>query len=262
MKSTQLTETTRTVKRGRPEVFILKPQYLKQVNVSNMLLEYFYKLKVMEQRILHALIANIHMNHNKFYPCSITISDFLRACNLEDGGVQRTAVERAAVSVLERVVHIPHPGEKTMHIQWVSKVITESSQATISLELNESLSPYLLQLKHSFTSMPFNTLVSFKSMHTIKIYMALKKHMGINKVAMRKEGVLTIKVKALRRLLGYTDTEMQSISSVKEKALQVAFEELNTKSDIKILSITDNKDGRTITSMTITYYRRAAAIGV
>ena len=186
--------------------------------ISNSLIEAKYKLPIVEQKILHMLIAQIDFNDKKLKVYSFHVSDFLTIFSEKNYAKQ---VKKALDTLLNTKVRVTK--EKSfLETHWLASA-EYFLGGKIELEFSEKLKPFLIQLKKEFTKYNIIEINKFKSKFSVRIYLLLKQYIVVGK--------RTLKVEELKEMLQVSELYPE-YRNFKQKVLKVAHKEINLLSDL------------------------------
>lgn len=189
---------------------------------SNALVEARYRMSPSEQRLLLAMVSQIHPDDVDFKEYLIHLSDLPSYV----GATEKSVYERTS-EVCERltgrVLHIPKTDRRGkpgfLKTGWVSSA--EYADGFLRLQFDPKLKPYLIGLKKNFTQTELNVVVNFRSYYTMRIYILLKKN--------RKLGYFRISVKDFREMLGIAEDEYREYRYFRKRIINHAKKELREK---------------------------------
>lgn len=188
--------------------------------IANPLIEAKYKLPVIEQKILHMLIAQIDFTDEELKFYSFYVSDFL---TIFDEKNYTRQVKKSLDTLLNTKIKITK--EKSfLETHWLSSA-EYFEGGKIELEFSEKLKPFLIQLKKEFTKYNVAEINKFKSKFSIRIYLLMKQYQPL------KERIINIE--ELKEMLQVSNFYPE-YRNFKQKVLKIACEEINKLSDLKI----------------------------
>lgn len=202
--------------------------------ISNSLIEAKYKLPVIEQKILHMLIAQIDFTDKELKFYSFHVSDFFKIFTSKNYVMQ---VKKALDTLLNSKIRITKENS-FLETHWLSSA-EYFDGGKIELEFSEKLKPFLIDLKKEFTKYDANEINSFKSKFSVRIYLILKQYLVIGK--------RTLKVEILKDMLEVSEVYPE-YRNFKQKVLKVAYKEINALSDLNF-EFKEIKKGRKVDSI-------------
>ena len=175
-------------------------------------------LNQMEFRIRYMLISLIQKDTIEFDSIDISVSEFAEYFGLKWGGEQTKNLRISIETLIESSYYVDG---NTVH--WLTP---EScfSDGNIHLKLDDSLTPYLLQLKNNFTRYNYESVAKFTSKYSYRLYEFLKSAEGM--------GFYKISLDDSISLLG--DNCCKTKAEFIKRVLTPALKDINTHSDICI----------------------------
>jgi plasmid replication initiation protein len=123
--------------------------------------------------------------------------------------------------------------------RWISKASYVDGAGNVSIIFTDDVIPYFTNLEEQFTAYRIQQIGNLSSVHAIRIYEFL--------LRFKSTGVRFFEVQKLRDTLGLID-EYPLFANLKAKVLDVAVEQINEHTDLKI-SYKTRKTGRRITHL-------------
>lgn len=213
------------------------------VRQSNTLIDASYRIaSVGEGRLIRALIAQISPSDEDFKLYRVSVVDFARLFNIT-GESAYEQIKKAADELTSRKIRI-EKGKSWLFMNWLSSAEYIQGSGYVELCFDKKLKPYLLQLKGYFTQYELESVVSFKSAYSIRIYELLKAEQfkaGKNGYFQR-----TFQYEELRESIGIESTEYALFADFRRYVIEIAVREINTASNISITQVDYPKTGRKI----------------
>lgn len=182
-----------------------------------------YSLSLVQQRIIFALMQKIKPEDSEFKEYEFSIPEFLQICGLENSGYQYTSIKKAILDLKNNNFWIDTE-EKSIAVGWLSKAVIDKKTGKINLVLDNTLRPYLLNLKSHFTKLNFLSILSLKSRYSIRLYEILKSYLNLNEV--------TILVEDLKIQLECQNYKRWA--DFKRKVLDTAVDDINANTELQI----------------------------
>ncbi len=172
----------------------------------------------MEFRVKYLLVSLIQKTTFEFDAIDITTSVFADYFGLIWGGVQTKSLKNA-IETLKECRYIID-GEI---VKWLSDE-SYFSDRNIHLKIDDSLAPYLLQLKDNFTLYDYDAVSKFKSRYSYRIYEFLKSAEGMGFYKISLDDAIT--------MLG--DNCCKTKNEFIKRVLTPALNDINIHSDLVI----------------------------
>lgn len=213
------------------------------VRQSNSLIDASYRIaSVGEGRLIRALIAQISPSDEDFKLYRVSVSDFARLFNIT-GESAYEQIKKAADELTSRKIKI-EKGKSWLFMNWLSSAEYVQGSGYVELCFDKKLKPYLLQLKGYFTQYELESVVSFKSAYSIRIYELLKAEQF--KAGKSGKFSKTFSYEELRAILGVADSEYSQFAFFRVNVIEIAVREINATSNIEIVQVDYPKTGRKI----------------
>lgn len=198
----------------------------KIIQKDKKLIEAIYSLSLNEQRLISIFIAISKPNGEKFTQQTISTQALAEVL-----GVTRELLYRDLKAWLHHLttnqVTIKDDG-KQIDTTFLSHGAYLGGTGVIEFQLSNALVPYLAYQSDLPVGCPLHTILKFDSKYTIRLYEIL--HARI-----QTDDSLEFDLEELKRLLGVGQLKTyEKFSNFKEKALDIAVEEINAKTDLKI----------------------------
>lgn len=201
-----------------------------------------FNLSTQQQKIVLFLISKIKPTDEDFKTYEFSISDFCQVCGIESKGENYPAIRKAIKDIADKSMwlELPDNGNQEALVRWIEKPIFRRNNGTISLQLNEHLKPYLLQLKKNFTQYQLLWTLQFRSKYSIRLYELINSYVNLI-------GEKTFELEEIKKLLGAENHK--TYFNFYNRALAPALKEINDESNIWV-EIETIKTGRAITHIT------------
>jgi len=179
-----------------------------------------------ELKAFYQVSTLVKMDDTDFHEYEISIKDFCQALQLNDSN--REFVVKLCRKLLRQVFEVEQENGDYLGYTIFSKMHYRHKEQKISMKFNEDMRPYLLELKRYTKIHQVKYIAAFDSVYAIRIYALLKDY--------RLLSYRDINLDALSKMLDLPKS-YRDYSYIKEKVLEPAVREINTKSDLEIYSI-------------------------
>lgn len=193
---------------------------------ANKIIEAKYKLSVREQKLFLFMVSMIRKDDVEFKKYTISINELKKLLCPEEkqwGSIYKEFRE-IIFNLKSKPFSIKEGGVEHV-LNWVDTVTMVKNSGEIVFQFSETLKPYLLQLKESFTAYDLGNVLQLKSRFAIRMYELLKQY---EKIGRRK-----FEYVQLRELLGVQGDAFQRYYDFKRFVLLKAQSELEAKTDIR-----------------------------
>jgi plasmid replication initiation protein len=182
---------------------------------SNALINARYEMTAFQKKILLYIISMIQPNDEDFKQYTINVKDFVS--NTDYKSKMLYGKLRQETKALIGKVYEIEEADRLLQISILSEAVYIKGKGIIEVRFTPSLKPYLLQLKQHFTATPLKYILSFKSVHSMRIYEMLHQF--------KSTGFFVEKVQKLKYRLKIED-KYASYSAFKKYVLEQAQKEL------------------------------------
>lgn len=200
---------------------------------SNALINARYEMTAFQKKILLYIISMIQPDDEDFKQYIINVKDFVS--NTDYKSKMLYGKLRQETKALIGKVYEIEEADRLSQISILSEAVYLKGKGTIEVRFTPALKPYLLQLKEHFTATPLKYILSFKSVHSMRIYEMLHQF--------KSTGFFVEKVEKLKYRLKIED-KYQSYSAFKKYVLKQAQKEL-AQTDMAF-TFKEIKEGRRI----------------
>lgn len=213
---------------------------LRPIKIHNNLAEAKYSLNTSEQKLFIYAVRNLNQENEDFVESEFRLINFAEFSGLEITRLYKD-IETMTENLMKTVIKIKDKKDKN-NDKWLRFNLTRRcsyDKGNISFVFNDDMKPILLQLQeHYFLQSP--GVMKFTSQHSIRIYDLLKAHSYSN------QNVI-VELDRLKELLEL-EGKYSRVSSFKDRVIDVAVDEINSCSDIKV-KYTNVYHGRKIKSL-------------
>ena len=136
--------------------------------------------------------------------------------------------------------------------RWVSEVIYVEKEAVVKLIFAPAIIPLITRLEEQFTKYDIEQVSGLTSAYAVRLYELL--------IAWRSTGKTPIiEIQKFRQKLGVLDTEYKQLNDFKKRVLDIAINQINEKTDIKV-KVEQHKTGRAISGFSFKFKQKQTAI--
>lgn len=200
-----------------------------------------FNLNLQEHKIILRMIQLIKPGETEFQIQTFSIKEFCELCGIDEtNGKNYINIKRALKSLDDRSYWFPSvspakkPSEKLF--RWLDYCEIEVGKGNVYLRLNNSMKPYLLELKGYFTQYSLYYVLGMKSQYSIRIYELLKSY--------QKKGTCAFYIEELKQLL--LAEQYTQWNDFKRRVIDTSVKEINKMSDIQV-SYELEKEGKKFT---------------
>jgi plasmid replication initiation protein len=205
---------------------------------ANELVQAKMPLSRVEHRLVGLLISQLSKDDESFGFQKLYIKDLKDAADLSAKNLYERA-EEICGQLLEKKIEVKtkEDGKRVYDgVSLMDRCKYKEGQGYIEAKFNDSMEPYLLQLKKRFTMYKVGHYVPLRSTYSMRIYELLKMREGIS--------ILRISVDELREVLGVQNS-YEYFSHLEHHVIEKAQEEIGQKTDISF-TYDKEKEGRSV----------------
>ncbi|NJN76902.1 MAG: replication initiation protein [Saprospiraceae bacterium] len=182
---------------------------------SNALINARYEMTAFQKKILLYIISMIQPDDEDFKQYTINVKDFVSDTDYKSKMLYGK-LRQETKALIGKVYEIEE-ADRLLQISILSEAVYLKGKGIIQVRFTPSLKPYLLQLKQHFTATPLKYILSFKSVHSMRIYEMLHQF--------KSTGFFVEKVEKLKYRLKIEE-KYESYSAFKKYVLVQAQKEL------------------------------------
>ena len=212
--------------------------------ISNRLNESQFKMSKLDQKLFFYCITHQDLESKGFSDegMQFTIKEFANMLGVTSDNIYRD-LRNITKRFLTNVVEVYKPEEdKLIQMNVTRQVQYMYGEGTLNIVLNESIKPYLVNLKKNFTQYSLQETLSFKSAYSMRIYQL------INQYAYR--GEVEYSIDDLKFILNIGENTYKHYGLFKRKTLKVAKTEIEAKTAIRF-HYEEIKQGRKVVAIRI-----------
>lgn len=195
----------------------------KPVRIHNSLAVAKYSMNASEQKLFIFALRSLNQDDENFVESKFNLSDFAEYSGLELTRLYKD-IDEMTDRIMQTIIYV-HNEEKD---KWIKYNLTQKcsyDRGIVAFRFNDDMKPFLLQLKkHYFLQSP--AVMHFRSWYSIRIYDLLK-------AMSYSRSEIDITIKELKTILNI-EGKYNRISSFKARVVDVAVEEINKYSDLRV----------------------------
>lgn len=213
---------------------------------DNTLINASYSLSLTEQRIILAAIAKaqksgLEISHSEYL--TIHALDFAETFNLDKKTVYRD-LKKACDTLFRREFSFKD-GKGVVRSHWLQSSKYQEDSGQIKILFAMELIPFISQLKKRFTSYFLADVANMTSVYAIRLYELIIAWRTTHKTPV-------FDLSDFRNKLGVKPDEYPDMHNFKKRVLNIAIEQINTLSNIKI-ELVQHRKGRKIIGFSFTF---------
>lgn len=219
-----------------------KKKNYKSLVKHNYLIQGKYYLTGIEQKLLYKIFEEVQQNGYKDRKVKIIKDSFYKEYkSVVAKKISNKDIYDMLADLQDKKVFLLNEEGVYIRTQWYS-IHTKPDLSDISIVLDEYVFKYIQSLNTNFTKLRLETLYSFKSFHSMRIYEILKQWCSVS-----NDSEIAFKIDTFKELVGIDEREekvngkvkiknkgYKNFNNIKVKVLDPAVEEINEKSEINI----------------------------
>lgn len=206
-----------------------------------------HSLTLREQQILYLLMNRIDRDDKEFFKYEFELSEICHELEIIQSSGQYKHLKSTLKGMRDKSFWHTLPNGNETLIGWLKSVTISQTNNKVTLQLDDQLAPFLLELQDNYTVFNPKYITKIKSSFTPPLYEWLK--LFANTLA--KKGIYKfkkeMKVQDLRYLLNCTD-KLTLWAEFKRNALELALDDINSHTDLSVVA-SYKKTGRNITEV-------------
>lgn len=191
-----------------------------------------FSMDVWERRLMYVCMSKLTRDVEKFPIIQFTLSEIAKLLDEKSLSLNDySAIKKAAKRLVTRVVEIQEK-DKYRIFNWVSMFELDSKTNSMSMQFNEYMKPYLLDLLENkgYTKFLLKFGMALSSKYAQRFYEMFRGMVYEEK----PKAVQKIEIQELRRRLELDDKKHIAYGHFKSRVLDLAEKEINQKTDIYI----------------------------
>jgi len=137
---------------------------------SNRLVTAEYDWQPLKLKIFQLLVAGIRMNQSEFQPQTVDVKELARILNRAPGGKFYNDVRGCTQELMHDVMVIDHHESMTEEISVMDRCRYYKGQGYVVAKFNDSMAPYLLELREKFIKYKLGEIMPLSSKYAIRIF--------------------------------------------------------------------------------------------
>lgn len=207
-----------------------------------------FSMDLWERRLMYTCMSKLKRTDEKFSAISFTISEIAKLLDIDSlPATEYTAIKKAAKKLVTRIVEVEENSKYEVY-NWVSYFKLDTKKNEISMQFNEYMKPYLLELLENkgYTKFLLKFAMPLSSTYAQRFYEMFRclVYGGQSKAVQR------VDLKELRKKLEI-ENKHKNFGQFRLKVLDVAEREINQKTDIYISfkDIRSHNQGRAVEAL-------------
>ena len=196
--------------------------------VANEIIKGKQRMTLREMQLLQIVISQIVKSDSELCTYTTTATELAHFLGIHQRSLYRD-LDQITDKLLSRIIRINVNGVYTK-FQWLSVCEYDTNTKRITLKLHDRLKPYLTELERFYSQIKIETLLSFTSYYTVRLYQLLVCNWGEHE---QEEYYLSCE--EIRDFFQVDETKYKQNTDLIKKTIKVAVDELNT-SDYCIIS--------------------------
>lgn len=206
-----------------------------QVVKHNTLIRARYEYTLAEMRTILSVIAQIDRDDTELTEYTLRADELAEVIDSSRQNIYQQ-LQQLGRRLTSKPLKIDREGGGFLICNWISSFEYKPGEGRVVCTVEPKLKPYLLQIKSNFTRYELQSIISFRSVHSMRLYEILKSWQGA--------GACSYSIDELRDLLG-VGNKYKSPYDFKRYVLQRAVDEINSAGDLQVI-VNYQKRGRQV----------------
>lgn len=203
-------------------------------------------LSIQEYKLMLYLISKVKQSDGDFDYNTYELSKLCKVLGIESSGSNYRTLRKTLEGLASRIFYVKEDGYY-ISCRWVDKLKWNPDIPTmLEIRLDNTLRPYLLNVKKNYTAYSLDCVISMQSRFSIRLYEYLRSYLHV--------GSNTMSIDDLMVLL---DAKYDTFKDFRVRALDVAVEEINDITDLMV-SYMLSKTGKKYTGITFSIRQKNA----
>ena len=197
---------------------------------SNDLINASYNLGVVEQRLLLLCIIAARRKEKILSPSDIFYihaSEYIQQFNVDRSVAYRALADGIKGIYDSEIKLVSNDSKRRVNIRWCWKAEYDEDNATVGIAFTEDVIPLISALEQRFTSYDIDQIAKLTSKYAIRLYELVIAWRSINKTPV-------FELEDFRNKLGLGVSEYKTMSNFNSNVLNIAIQQINKFTDIKI----------------------------
>lgn len=207
----------------------------KVVKANDLIQKSRYDLSIQQQKLLLYVISHIKPEDEELLPQQFTLKELCEVCGMSQHRQNLKHIADNIKKIADTSYWIDIDGKYTL-CRWFKEAnIEKEKNNLITIELDNKLKPYLIQLNQFFTVYEVGYIYPMESKYSIRLYELLKSYENIGKCSF---DLTELKLKL-------QTPEYKEYNNFKKRVIEPALEEINEYTDLQV-SFKPIREGRNI----------------
>lgn len=188
--------------------------------VANEIIKGKQRMSLREMQLLQIVISQIVKSDTELCTYTTTAVELAHFLGVSRNNLYRD-LDQITDKLLSRIIRINVNGVYTK-FQWLSVCEYDTNTKRITLKLHDRLKPYLIELERFYSQIKIETLLSFTSYYTVRLYQLLVCNWGEHE---QEEYYLSCE--ELRDFFQVEETKYKQNTDLVKRTIKLALDELN-----------------------------------
>ena len=201
-----------------------------------------YEMTALEKNILYAVLAQLKKTDPIGHTYLVSTKDI---SGLNGDRVNYENFRKSTEKMLSRVIEGVLPNGNILQVNFISHAEYLKGQGVISIGLSPKVVPFFMDLKNNFTTFDLDNALSLRSIYSKRFYELFSRYKNL------PDKTFSMKIDNLKSILEIIDShtgkdKYPTFTLFKKNVLDVAFNEINSSTDLKVTYTTTEgaKTGR------------------
>ena len=202
--------------------------------ISNDLIRHHQSMTLREMQLLQLVISNVVKTDDDFYTYTTTATKLSKFLGIKQQSLYRD-LDELTDKLMKRIIK-DTVGSEVIKIHWVDKCTYNTDTKLLTIRLHTDLKPYLLDLKRFYSKINVETLITFKSYYTLRIYQIIVCEHGA-----KQQEDFYFSCDELRTLFEIPKNKYKLNADLIKRTIKAALDELNESDYCHIFNYVEDR---------------------
>lgn len=203
---------------------MLIEQSYKVVKANALIQDSRFKLSAQQQKVVLFLISKLKPDDEQLKWYQFAMKELCEIFGIEINGKNYINIKKSLLELSNAGFYVDINGVDES-CRWIDKVRIIRGEGLVSIRLDETLKPYLLQLKNCYTQYEIENVLVMDSKYSIRMYELFKSYSNVKEVI--------IDLQELKTML-QADNKYTEYKAFRVNVIDLATKEINQYTDLNI----------------------------
>lgn len=220
---------------------IKKERSLSVVKQNDIVQKARYRLDLTQQKTIMYLISKLDsMKDVEFQEIKVNIKNLCEIMGIKYNGRSLKEFQEGIQKLSDKSMWVD-TGTQIRLMRWLQRVDIDKGSSSVTVQFDELMEPFLLQIKERFVQYQLVNVLPMKSQYSLRLYELIKSY--------EAQGTWTVMLSDLRDLLLMSEDQYSDWRNFSQRVINVAIAEICNFTDLMVAYVPNRKD-RKIVSLT------------